>query len=106
MSLQSVVERRRKELRMSQNALAVEAGMDRAQLSRILSGEENPKLTRLEAIAKALQMPMWRLLLEASDPDAMQQSAWNAIFEQMDPERREHAIRWLSHTPAERQKLK
>jgi len=106
MNLRAVVERRLAELRMSQNTLAIEAGMDRAQLSRILSGEENPKLTRLEAIAKGLEMPMWRLLLEASDPDAMQQSAWNAIFEQMDPERRDHALRWLSPPPTERKKLK
>lgn len=48
---------------MSQEALAVDAGVDRSYVGRIERGVENPTVETLDRLAKALEVPASELLL-------------------------------------------
>jgi transcriptional regulator with XRE-family HTH domain len=52
----------RKAKKLSQNYLADFAGLSRAQMSRILNGQQSPTLRTLQKIAEALELDL-RLLL-------------------------------------------
>lgn len=61
--------RLRVELGLSQERLALAAGIDRAYVGRVERGSENVTITTLEAMAKALAVPIADLLTEP-EPDA------------------------------------
>jgi transcriptional regulator with XRE-family HTH domain len=48
---------------LSQEALAVDAGVDRSYVGRIERGVENPTVETLDRLAKALEVPPAELLL-------------------------------------------
>lgn len=48
---------------LSQEALAVDAGVDRSYVGRIERGVENPTVETLDRLAKALEVPAAELLL-------------------------------------------
>ena len=48
---------------LSQEALAVDAGVDRSYVGRIERGVENPTVETLDRLAKALDVPAAELLL-------------------------------------------
>lgn len=54
---------------LSQERLALAAGIDRAYVGRVERGSENVTITTLEAMARALSVPVADLLV-APDPDA------------------------------------
>jgi transcriptional regulator with XRE-family HTH domain len=47
---------------LSQEALAVDAGVDRSYVGRIERGDENPTVETLDRLAKALEVPAAELL--------------------------------------------
>jgi transcriptional regulator with XRE-family HTH domain len=47
---------------MTQDALAKKAGVSRAYLSRLEMGRHDPPLSRLRKLAKALKVPIEKLL--------------------------------------------
>ena len=49
---------------LSQERLALESGVDRSYVGRVERGTENVTVTRLEAFAKALGVPVSRLFEE------------------------------------------
>lgn len=53
----------RKRAGLSQQALAAAAGVDQSAISRIERGQRDVSLTTLAAIARALRVPMKRLLV-------------------------------------------
>ncbi|MBR1240269.1 helix-turn-helix transcriptional regulator [Bradyrhizobium sp. AUGA SZCCT0274] len=55
--------RLRVKLALSQEALAVDAGVDRSYVGRIERGVENPTVETLDRLAKALDVPAAELLL-------------------------------------------
>lgn len=61
--------RLRVERGLSQERLALAAGIDRAYVGRVERGSENVTITTLEAMAVALSVPVASLLIEP-DPDA------------------------------------
>lgn len=48
---------------LSQEALAVDAGVDRSYVGRIERGVENPTVETLDRLAKALEVPLAELLV-------------------------------------------
>lgn len=48
---------------LSQEALAVDAGVDRSYVGRIERGVENPTVETLDRLARALEVPAAELLL-------------------------------------------
>lgn len=48
---------------LSQEALAVDAGIDRSYVGRIERGVENPTVETLDRLAKALEVPLAELLV-------------------------------------------
>ncbi len=58
------VRQRRRQLKLSQEALGKAAEVDRSNLSRIERGIDNPALVTITRIANALRMPLSRLLRE------------------------------------------
>ena len=62
------VRRLREQLGYSQEALAFEAGLHRTYISGVERGIRNPTVLVLERIAKALEVPVARLLEEAATP--------------------------------------
>ncbi|WP_298957258.1 helix-turn-helix transcriptional regulator [uncultured Methylobacterium sp.] len=56
---------------LSQERLALAAGIDRAYVGRVERGSENVTITTLEAIARALSAPVAALLVEP-EPGAEQ----------------------------------
>ncbi|TXM96836.1 helix-turn-helix transcriptional regulator [Methylobacterium sp. WL64] len=61
--------RLRVERGLSQERLALAAGIDRAYVGRVERGSENVTVTTLEAMATALSVPV-AILLTEPDPDA------------------------------------
>lgn len=61
--------RLRVERGLSQERLALAAGIDRAYVGQVERGSENVTITTLEAMAVALSVPVASLLIEP-DPDA------------------------------------
>lgn len=51
----------------SQERLALDAGIDRAYVGRIERGSENVTITRLEALATVLEVPIAALFEEPAD---------------------------------------
>lgn len=51
----------RKRKRLSQERLALEAGLDRSYMGAIERGEYNVSLLNIEKIAKALRVPLYSL---------------------------------------------
>jgi len=58
------VRRLRVGLKLSQERLSLEAGIDRSYVGRIERGEENVTISVLEAIAEALHVPVRTLFQE------------------------------------------
>jgi transcriptional regulator with XRE-family HTH domain len=54
--------RLRVQRKLSQESLAVDAGVDVSYLSRLENGRENPTLLLLERLAKALGVDFWVLV--------------------------------------------
>lgn len=52
----------RKELGLSQESLAYEAGLDRAYVGKIERGEKNITILKLLQISDALEIPMHKLI--------------------------------------------
>jgi transcriptional regulator with XRE-family HTH domain len=52
----------RKARRMSQEALAARAGISRTYLARLETARQDPTLSTLEKLAKALKVPVEKLL--------------------------------------------
>jgi transcriptional regulator with XRE-family HTH domain len=61
-SLGERVRGRRKELGLSQEALADLAGIDRSHMGKIERGERNVTVLNVERIATALQVDVWDLM--------------------------------------------
>lgn len=61
------VRRLRKQLGLSQEAFALEAGIDRTYVSGVERGARNPSLTVAQKFADGLGVPLW--LLFTDDPD-------------------------------------
>jgi transcriptional regulator with XRE-family HTH domain len=59
--LGDAIRARRREIGISQEALADQIGMDRTYLSGIERGERNPSYTNLLRIAASLRMPLSEL---------------------------------------------
>ena len=59
----------RKQLGMSQEALADEAGIDRSHMGKIERGERNVTILNVERIAIALSVEVAELLQSAAEPD-------------------------------------
>jgi transcriptional regulator with XRE-family HTH domain len=53
---------------MSQERLALEAGIDRSYVGRVERGSENVTLSRLESFAAVLGVPVAQLLTEPQHP--------------------------------------
>lgn len=63
---------RREELGLSQQALALEAGLEPTFISHVESGHQNPSWGKVDRIARALDLAVWQLgkrsdALETSD---------------------------------------
>lgn len=102
MDLRRVVTARREALGCSQNEIARRADIDQGAFSRMLNGKVPVHLDDLEAIAAALEWPVWRLVIEAdSDRADPKLGAWIAFFETLSPERRDSALRFLAPSPPE-----
>ena len=56
------LKRLREERGLTQAALATKVGMSRAYLARLEMGRHDPPLSRLRKLAKALKVPIERLL--------------------------------------------
>jgi transcriptional regulator with XRE-family HTH domain len=54
---------------LSQEALAVDAGVDRSYVGRIERGVENPTVETLDRLAKVLEVPAAELLLVPKSSD-------------------------------------
>jgi transcriptional regulator with XRE-family HTH domain len=63
--LGDAIRARRRELGVSQEALADQIGMDRTYLSGIERGERNPSYTNLLRIAASLRLPLSELQADA-----------------------------------------
>ncbi len=66
------IRRRRKELRLSQTALADSAGVNQGFLSAIERGKASPSLRTIDALAVALNVPQGVLIGAGADHDAPQ----------------------------------
>ncbi|WP_026072771.1 helix-turn-helix domain-containing protein [Nodosilinea nodulosa] len=64
------VRRRRRELDISQEALAERAGMNRTYVSSVERGERNPTLESIDQFAKALNITVSRLFVDYGIEDA------------------------------------
>jgi transcriptional regulator with XRE-family HTH domain len=77
MRAQAVVARNIRRLRvrlgLSQEALAVDAGIDRTYVSRLERGLENPSVAILERLAGALQVPIPELFVPPAKGEAAPQ---------------------------------
>ena len=58
---------------LSQERLALAAGIDRAYVGRVERGSENVTIATLEAMAKALAVPVVALLAEPAEGEARPQ---------------------------------
>lgn len=65
-ALGQAVRGRRRELALSQEALADAAKIDRSHMGRIERGERNVTMLNMMRIAKALDMPLSKLIAKAS----------------------------------------
>jgi len=65
LALGEAMRRRRQELDLAQETIALDAGVDRAHFSGIERGEENPTYSTLLSIAGALDVPLWVLERDA-----------------------------------------
>lgn len=64
------VRRLRKQLGLSQEAFALEAGIDRTYVSGVERGGRNPSLTVAQKFASGLGVPLWLLFTDEPDlPD-------------------------------------
>jgi transcriptional regulator with XRE-family HTH domain len=54
---------------ITQEALALEAGVERAYLSKVENGDENPSLKMVEKLAKALEVPVAKLFAVPSSSE-------------------------------------
>ena len=60
-----------KERGISQNRLAKQAQISQSGLSTIINGSSSPSLTTIDAIAKVLEYPAWKILQDT--PEALEQ---------------------------------
>lgn len=67
----------RVEQALSQERLALEAGIDRSYVGRVERGEENVTVERLEALARVLEVPV-RCLFDEVSPTEGRPSALRA----------------------------
>lgn len=65
--LGEIIAFRRKKLRMSQEDLAQESGVDRAFISNVEQGKRNPSFGVVASIAQGLKLRMSRLVLLCED---------------------------------------
>jgi transcriptional regulator with XRE-family HTH domain len=63
MELSRLLHEARTSTKMSQEKLALEAGLDRSYISRLERGIANPSYLTLRKIAKALDMPLAEILI-------------------------------------------
>ena len=54
---------------LSQKQLAASAELDSSFISLLESGQRTPRTATLEAISKALEVPMYLIMLLASEPE-------------------------------------
>ena len=54
---------------LSQKQLAASAELDSSYISLLESGQRTPSTATLEAISKALEVPMYLIMLLASEPE-------------------------------------
>ena len=54
---------------LSQKQLAAQAELDSSFISLLESGQRTPSTATLEAISKALEVPMYLIMLLASEPE-------------------------------------
>jgi transcriptional regulator with XRE-family HTH domain len=61
----------RLEAKLSQERLAIEAGVDPTYISRIETGRSNISFSAMRRISRGLNVPVWRLvqLIEAMEQD-------------------------------------
>lgn len=62
------VRRLRKQLGLSQEAFALEAGIDRTYVSGVERGARNPSLILAQKFADSLGVPLWQLLADGACP--------------------------------------
>lgn len=60
----AVVRDRRRELHISQEELAAEAGLHRTYISLLERGERNPSLAVMAQLARALEIPLSGLVIK------------------------------------------
>lgn len=84
----------------SQSDLARSADLNRAVISKLLNGHANPRLATLEAIARALKIPVAgifriaRLLPELPESDGYMQEVIHHLKQSRSP-RRKATVLWL-----------
>jgi len=67
-ALGRAIRKQRRDLDLSQDALATRAGIDASHLGELERGRGNPRFTTLRAIAEALELPLSTLFLRAERP--------------------------------------
>lgn len=112
MHIGAAIRHTRETLRLKLEMVALDAGFDPGNLSRIETGRQNPSIPRLEAIAKAMEVtvadlyalvePPRSLISVSSAPNcrgrSLDNSEWVQIrrsYEVLDPRRRQLALEFL-----------
>lgn len=91
------ISERRKKLGWTQAELAERIGVDTETVSRFERGSNLPSLQRLEKLADALKLPLYRLVA-ASSPRADDQALiLNEWISDLTPKDREFALNTLKH---------
>lgn len=112
MHIGTAIRHTRETLRLKLEMVALDAGFDPGNLSRIETGRQNPSIPRLEAIAKAMEVtvadlyalvePPRSFITVSSTPNcrgrSLDNSEWVQIrrsYQVLDPRRRELALEFL-----------
>lgn len=112
MHIGAAIRHTRETLRLKLEMVALEAGFDPGNLSRIETGRQNPSIPRLEAIARAMEVtvadlyamvePPRSMITISSAPNArgrsLDQSEWVRLrggYEMLDKRRRQLALEFL-----------
>ncbi len=112
MHIGAAIRHTRETLRLKLEMVALDAGFDPGNLSRIETGRQNPSVPRLEAIARAMEVtvadlyalvePPRSLVSGSSTPNcrgrSLDNSEWVQIrrnYEVLDPRRRQLALEFL-----------
>lgn len=112
MHIGSAIRHTRETLRLKLEMVALDAGFDPGNLSRIETGRQNPSIPRLEAIAKAMDVSVADLYALVEPPrsfisvssvpncrgKSLDNSEWVQIrrsYHALDPRRRQLAIEFL-----------